>query len=313
MRYEKPYNQRSKVRASDEPNKKYILVYEGEETEAIYFNGIKEYKNQLKINPLIELISLEKTFTERGWSNPKKIVEKIERQLDENKNGRYSKLSIIEIVMDYLEEVGILNKDDNKNSKNIKKNIQQIVNDFKRKEFYKNELTDIVEVTIKNLSHSIEQIIDSDIIYNIITARNIVYSEGFDKICFIFDRDKESFLATEKNNQYEYVSKVCKDNNYGLYITNPCFEFWLLLHFNDVLCINIDDIKSNKKTKKKSFCEQELLKRHSSYSKSKYDFQFFINRIEVALKNEQHYCEDVLGLESKVGSNIGLLIKEIRK
>lgn len=53
MREKKNFAQRSKVLVSAEARKKYFLVYEGEETEQIYFDAVNEQKDILGINPLI--------------------------------------------------------------------------------------------------------------------------------------------------------------------------------------------------------------------------------------------------------------------
>ncbi len=44
--------------------------------------------------------------------------------------------------------------------------------------------------------------------------------------------------------QYDYVLEQCNIRKYGFYITNPCFEFWLLMHFDDVNRLK-DNIGSN--------------------------------------------------------------------
>ena len=50
-----------------------------------------------------------------------------------------------------------------------------------------------------------------------------------------------------------------KKENYGLAISNPCFEFWLLLHFHDPCTKNITA----------SACTRELSKRIASYKDCK--------------------------------------------
>lgn len=137
-----------------------------------------------------------------------------------------------------------------------------------------------------------EQIVD-DVPF-IIQEHAITYAEGFDKICFVVDRDKESFVAHTKNNQYEYVLKKCKENGFGFYLTNPCFEFWLLLHFDDVEQLDEGQLCDNPKvTAKRRYTEQELRKRMSGYTKSSYDVEWFMRRINIAIQNEKKYCEDV--------------------
>ena len=134
-----------------------------------------------------------------------------------------------------------------------------------------------------------EQIVDD--VPRIIRNRAITYAEGFDKICFVVDCDRESFVAHEENNQYKYVLEKCRENGFGLYLTNPCFEFWLLIHFDDVEQLDEIQLFHNPKiTAKRRYTEQELRKRMTGYTKSSYDVDWFMNRIDIAIKNEKNYC-----------------------
>ena len=47
--------------------------------------------------------------------------------------------------------------------------------------------------------------------FNIIKEGGFTYEEGFDRICFIIDRDRESFVSSPKNNQYQYVIDKYKE------------------------------------------------------------------------------------------------------
>lgn len=48
------------------------------------------------------------------------------------------------------------------------------------------------------------------------------------------------------------------------------------------------------------------------YRKSVYDTNWFIERINIAIKNEKNYCENEEELEHSVGSRVGILIQELR-
>lgn len=142
----------------------------------------------------------------------------------------------------------------------------------------------------------------------------ITYSEGFDKICLIVDRDKKSFLSVPKNNQYDYVLRTCREKGFGFYLSNPCFEFWLLLHFDEVVQLDREKLLENPLVSaKRRYTEQEIRRLLPGYSKSKYNVSLLMERIEVAVKNESMYCEDIEELEHELGSNVGLLIQELRK
>ena len=89
MRERKQFAERTRVLVSDEVRQKYFLVYEGEDTELIYFDAITELRENLKLNPLIELVPIVRSYNEAGWSNPKKMVDRIIQNLKErDKIGR---------------------------------------------------------------------------------------------------------------------------------------------------------------------------------------------------------------------------------
>jgi hypothetical protein len=86
-----------------------------------------------------------------------------------------------------------------------------------------------------------------------------------------------------------------------------------LLHFDDVEQLDEIQLFHNPKiTAKRRYTEQELRKRMTGYTKSSYDVDWFMNRIDIAIKNEKNYCEDIEELEHSVGSRVGLLIEELR-
>ena len=90
---------------------------------------------------------------------------------------------------------------------------------------------------------------------------------------YIIDRDRESFVSSSKNNQYKYVVEKCEEMGFGLYVTNPCFEFWLLLHFDKVFELDRDKLLENPKvTAKRRYCKigkftrQQYWKAHYGYA-----------------------------------------------
>ena len=69
MREKKKFAERSRILSDTEVRKKVYLVYEGEKTEALYFEAVDALKTELGLNPIIELIPILRSYNERGWSN----------------------------------------------------------------------------------------------------------------------------------------------------------------------------------------------------------------------------------------------------
>lgn len=315
MREKKMFAQRTRIRNTDEAKRKYFLVYEGKETEEIYFESVSQNRSKIGINPLIELVPVVRSYSEEGWSNPKKIVDRMLLNLEESRLGVVSYETLLNWFMDYLYEEEILT-----NSKVKAKSLWQTLEWICKEKLHVmlTEQVENLEQTCRVIAEyfqdkeGYEQIIDD--VPLIIQNRSITYAEGFDRVCFVVDRDRGSFVAHPENNQYEYVLNKCREKKFGFYLTNPCFEFWLLLHFDDVKELNKQQLLDNPKiTAKRRYTEQELRKRLNGYTKSSYDADWFINRIDVAIQNEKQYCEDAEELEHLVGSRIGMLIEEMRR
>lgn len=313
MRESRTFAERTRVLKSDETKKKYFLVFEGASTEIIYFRALENSRDDVEINPLIEFVPIIRSYSEDGWSNPKKILDRIISNLEEEETGQLDCESLLNRIMDYLYDEKILTASkvqaralwrileegcEKILNKCLSDNVDDLVEDCNKLTEYLNQESDIVNIV--------------DDISDIIRAGNITYDSKFDKICLIVDRDKESFLALPENNQYDYVLRTCQEKGFGLYVSNPCFEFWLLLHFDEVLELDRDKLLENPKvTAKRRYTEHELRKLLPGYRKSNYKTDVLMQRVEMAIKNEEKFCEEIDGLRVKVGTNVGKIIKEL--
>ena len=310
MREKRNFAERTKALNSDEARKKYFLVYEGKDTELLYFDAVNELKNEIGINPLIELIPIVRSYSEEGWSNPKKIVDRMIQNIYESQSGEISYETLLNFIMDYFENEGYL-KNNSTFAKNLWKTLVWICD-----QKLGVELREVIyepEAILHQLFRYLSEETDLDNlvidIEKILNYGSLTYAEGFDKICFVVDRDRESF--TEQ--QYEYVMQRCQEKDFGLYITNPCFEFWLLLHFADAIELDKERLRENPSVSaKRRYAEDELRRRIPGYRKSKYDALSLVRKIDTALLNQKFFCQDIKGLKTKVGSNIGVLINEMR-
>lgn len=312
MRERKNFAERTRISKEDRTRKKYFLVCEGNRTEGIYFNTINELKDKIGINPLIEIISIERTYTEEGWSNPKKILEQLLKDLEEIENGKISYKTLVDKIIEIImEDEKISSKilkeiSSEKMIENIKNDIESLDNIVENVE---EDCEFLLNMIIKKLFLTIEEIpnILETVLKNI-ENKQITYSEDIDKMCLIVDRDKKSF----KEEQYNYVKEECERKSFKLYVTNPCFEFWLLLHFDEVHLINKEELLENKRASSKvRFVESEL-KKYFPYNKNKYNAELLIEKIDLAIENEKRFCEDIERLKNELGSNVGLLIQELK-
>lgn len=315
MRESRTFAERTKALESDEALKKYFLVYEGSETELIYFEAVHSMRESIGINPLIELIPIIRSYSEEGWSNPKKILDRMIENLEESKAERISYETLLNRMMDYFYETKVITT-----SKVLAKSMWRTMVSICTEELHKplrEEVADIetdCNVILERLKQEYDVTYVVSNIADIIKNGGLIYEEGFDQICLIVDRDKESFLAKPENNQYEYVVEKCQEKGFQLCVTNPCFEFWLLLHFDEVFQLDGDKLLENPKvTSRRRYTERELRRIYPKYKKNSYQAEELVRDIDKAIRNEKAFCEDIIGLENSVGSNIGRLIERMRE
>ena len=314
MREKRTFAERTKVLKSDEVKKKYFLVFEGSDTEVIYFDMVNSMKAEIGLNSLIELVPIIRSFSEEGWSNPKKILDRIIKDLEEDDSGKISIETFLNWIMDYLRET-----DSIANDRRARNTIWEMM-----KQVCENEFEKTLEDKVKNVeiigNKILEKIEENYLIENLVSKLSDIiehggwsYEKGFDEICLIVDRDKESFISKPGNDQYKYVLDRCLENGFRFCVTNPCFEFWLLMHSDKVLELDKDKLLNNSKvTSKRRYAEDELRKIYSGYKKSSYHAEEFVKNIDIAIKNEKEFCEDIQRLKDSIGSNIGILIEDMR-
>lgn len=312
MREDRTFGNRTKIRLSDEVNRKCFFFCEGQETEPIYFAKLKELKNEIGISPLIDFIQIEKPRGE-DWSNPKKMLDAL--CLDLSKEITYN--TLINAMIDCLYTSDYLVKHRDKI-----KEFSDLLVSFMHEELNVAE-TDIV----KDVNHTTKAVYDffnqqrpricNIIMSNVTDILNnyeITFDKEIDYLCLVVDRDPESFTEF----QFDDVLKTCKQNNFEFLISNPNFELWLLLHFDDIHDLDNEKLLKNEKINPGSkssirFIPNELRKCLGTYKKSRYDVTLLIKNIDKAIKNEKNYCESLPELKNELGSNIGVFIEKLRQ
>ena len=108
MREKRTFAERTRVFLSDKTLRKYFLVYEGSVTEAIYFEAVDSMRDIIGISPLIKLIPVIRSYSEDGWSNPKKILNRVIENLEESRTNQISYETLLNRIMDYFYEQKII-------------------------------------------------------------------------------------------------------------------------------------------------------------------------------------------------------------
>lgn len=297
LRIKKPLGVRSDESKREE-NKKFIFAFEGEKTEKQYFNAIENNRTYLGINSLISIEALERTDPTR--SNQLSVVKDVHtylrRVLDFQSSHEDIKKHLKLLLQNYSDIIG-----DKSDEVIALINSIFIGNDYKENfSLFICKLNDLL-IDAPSSEEFIEHIKNF--------SNDLDYEKDFDTVCIIIDRDRHSFTEA----QYDSVLDICLSNNYELGITNPCFEFWLLLHITNAKEYLSSDILDNKRPSKngKTFLETCLTNKLGSYKKNKLKFDNFKDNISIAIENNNLYCNDINKLKFEVGSSVGLIISKL--
>lgn len=286
---------RHKADIENEPRKKYILAFEGEKTEEQYFTELLNNRRNLGINSLIDFVILERDICEKGVSNPKHLTNLLLTKMCEYNEKKISNITLINRIVNIVERNNIPKEKFNRLCK-LYRDIMKSnnFNMFNTDSEIKKYLYDIL-----NNDEELKIIID-DYIAELLSFNDINYDLELDEICLIVDRDYDSF----SEEQFDYVKNACEKNKITLCISNPFFEFWLLLHTENVLSYNKDDLKN------KTFIINKLKAKLGRYSKSNFNVNSLIENIHTAIENEKKFCENIECLKNEIGSNVGVLINK---
>lgn len=273
--------------------KKFFLISEGSKSEPIYF---RELNNNL-ITKNIDIFNILRDKEEVGNSHPKYLYELSEEFRD---NIKYSiKLEDAKFFI-------------NQNSQLDDIIIQQIIEELEMN-YDNDELVKTVEVQeiLNNVIkiNAYESIMND--FENFIEHIDTTYDSILDEICIIADRDRKSF----RTQQFLNIAEKCRLNNIGFYVTNPCFEFWLLMHFDIINTLDKSVILANEWIDRSNNIRYltKLLDDtlDGGYDKVNFNFSEFEKNISKAISNSQNFKTDIKNLENNLGTNLGLLVKKM--
>lgn len=139
------------------------------------------------------------------------------------------------------------------------------------------------------------------------------YNSENDEMWVVWDREK----VPERKKQILGMIPECKEKNFHIAMTNPLFEFWLLLHIVDIssydreVLLNNDWVNSVRR-----YIDKELsnLLLPGGYNKKKGKFNkniVTVENIQRALDQEQLFETELEKIIDHLGSNIGDLIQKI--
>lgn len=135
-----------------------------------------------------------------------------------------------------------------------------------------------------------------------------------DIFAVVLDRDCDS----HSRQQLEECIKHCREKGFGFYLSNPCFEFWLLLHLCDVM-EEFDEgqqqqlLENPKVSYQHTMVSREVSERahHKKTIKAGHFRNKYLPNIRTAIRRSKDFATQLPELMDNLGTNIPDLLEEI--
>ena len=283
--------------------KKIFLIFEGRVAEEKYFKALRVghvYSGD------IQTVIMCRGPSKRSVSNPLRIAEYYDNYFSYVQGNDCDTELFIDMVLAQLERDGqIVELSDKEGSDCLK--------ELKRKLMEKRAATEKIIVSEEGAAEIITEYfydkLGCDVTIELKKLRDRCLRLEGDEYHLIVDRDKESFYDF----QVKEVTEICEKDEINLVITNPCFELWLLLHFDVSKESIIDRLSETGGLKKELLKYSKINEKGTTIPQVKNEY---IRRIDNALDNLDSYCQDIESLKKEtepdvIGSNIGELMREL--
>ena len=257
-----------------------FLSVEGEVTERRYFEFVRESRETLGIKSVVEIHVLRRGDSS---SSPEKVVELLENYLEVRNNN------------DFLAEVDKLE---------LKHYDKEFIHKYL-------EAPDTIDVKEKRQFEGFLKEEQLDLTYLLFLNKFKGSDNGENDVFgIVIDRDAG-------NHSPENMARIfdeCDEKGYRCFLTNPRFEFWLLLHVADVKSEYPDELEKmldfNDET-----VDKHLLEKTGGGKKiqRKIFDTYFLPNIDTAIERANGLCTSRNKLLDQLGSTLGELFELLRE
>lgn len=277
---------------------KFLIVSEGYATEPHYFQALAECREVSGISDTIDVVVLQRERFDAGVSDPVRMIDLLDDYMEALRSGRYTFNLMMEQICGHLP---------NPDSE-LKTIAMERCASMVDKEGFVKDPGAVFAVLAQICSESYGKEVEDE------PEELPEYREDIDRVCVVIDRDRDNRDASKMD---EFLRR-CAQSGYVPYISNPCFELWLLMHFDEYDAMDRGKLLRNPMDGTKRFTESELdrilrnmFKR--GYKKTSFDAITFLQRTDEAISRSMTSCVDLYKLKSELGTNVGLLVKDMKK
>lgn len=257
-----------------------FLSVEGEVTERRYFEFVRESRETLGIKSVVEIHVLRRGDSS---SSPEKVVELLENYLEVRNNN------------DFLAEVDKLE---------LKHYDKEFIHKYL-------EAPDTIDVKEKRQFEGFLKEEQLDLTYLLFLNKFKGSDNGENDVFgIVIDRDAG-------NHSPEDMARIfdeCDEKGYRCFLTNPRFEFWLLLHVADVKSEYPDELEKMLDFNDETVDKHLLEKTGGGKKIQRKTFDtYFLPNIDTAIERANGLCTSRNKLLDQLGSTLGELFELLRE
>ena len=257
-----------------------FLSVEGEVTERRYFEFVRESRETLGIKSVVEIHVLRRGDSS---SSPEKVVELLENYLEVRNNN------------DFLAEVDKLE---------LKHYDKEFIHKYL-------EAPDTIDVKEKRQFEGFLKEEQLDLTYLLFLNKFKGSDNGENDVFgIVIDRDAG-------NHSPENMARIfdeCDEKGYRCFLTNPRFEFWLLLHVADVKSEYPDELEKMLDFNEETVDKHLLEKTGGGKKIQRKTFDtYFLPNIDTAIERANGLCTSRNELLDQLGSTLGELFELLRE
>lgn len=255
-----------------------FLSVEGDVTEHEYFKYVKVYRKELDIEAIVDI----------------RVLKRCETKSDI--------LHVLELLENYIEV---------RNNKLFDEELDKLELKQYTTEFIHQYLDDKETIPEKEQKKFEDVLKDEKLDLEYLNFLNTYKGED-DIFGVVIDRDE----GCHKDFQFERLFSRCDEKGYKCFLTNPRFEFWLLLHVSDVKDEYAGELEKMLDGKDKSVDEHLHEKTGMGKKKTiqrKVFEQYFLPNIDTAIQRASEFCTSRTDLLTQLGSNLGELFTLLRE
>jgi len=273
--------ERNEEKEQADPKRVVFLSVEGDETEKNYFEHYQSFIGSSGNDQIIRIEVLRRKKG-TGYSSPEYVLE----LLNEYIALRHGELLPKELPQSFTDKYS---------KEEVKQYLEKpnSIPKAKLKMFYEELLKVGIDIKYRQYLKDFN-------------------NEG-DYFAIVLDKDSKCHSKELLN---ECIAK-CEANGYGCYITNPCFEFWLLLHLCDIKAEYSDDLDklllNDYVSDEHTYISQEIMRlaRHKKHISKNMFMSKYLPNIPRAIECSKDFACDLKSILDNLGSNLPDLISII--